>query len=488
MTAFEELKNHARYHYVLNDAVEVLSWDQEVMMPPKGVEARAEQMSMLEVLGHEKIQSEELEKLIENVEERNLSEDQQAVLREVKRVHKRAKNVPIDLVKKISEKQTETVEKWRKAKEENDFTVVEDDLEELVELQREYARQVDEDEEPYKVLFREYEPYIELEDAYQILQQVKDGVKDLLDDLNPDYRESRLEKEVSEENQEALIRSVLELVGFEDEKMRLDESEHPFTHGNQFDTRITTNYGSNLEFSLMSSIHEMGHALYQLGLPQEEYGNPLGSSREMIIHESQSRIWGNNIARSRGFSSLLSERIRDNTELNVEQDDVWRSLNRIKPENTVRIKADEVTYHLHIVLRMEIERQLINGDIEVSELPEIWNHKSEEILGVRPENDSEGVLQDIHWYWGSFGYFPTYSLGSLLASQLYRTAEEQIEDLNQEKINKESVEELREWLRDEIHSKGQKLRTQEMIEEATGKSLEADDFLEYAENKYKELY
>lgn len=494
MSSYEEFEKKVKVISNIGQISELLTWDQEVVMPEKGIKARSKQKSVLSTLEHQKLTEDKLGDLIEELEEKDLNRDQEANLREIRREHRKAVKVDEDLLEKISEKESTCVEAWKKAKKEDDFDVFAEELRELVELKRVYADQLNSDEEPYKVLFKDYEPYIEFERMETILERVKDQLTDKIDEIKArdvDITEDAFEGEFSVEEQKETSRKLIEKIGFPSKRGRFDESEHPFTLGNQFDARITTRYNEN-DFSegLGATVHETGHALYQLGLPEEHYGTPRGSSRDLSVHESQSRLWENHVMRSQEFWQYFLPKLKEEFPEQFEDkvvEDCYESINEVKEDNLIRIYADEITYHLHIIVRFEVGRALMNGKIEVEELPETWNNKYEEYLGVRPESDAEGVMQDIHWAWGSFGYFPTYSLGSILAAQIYSAAEDEIEDLDQ-KISNGEFSPLRGWLRENIHSKGQLHKTEELVKEATGEKPTADHFLDYIDRKYGEIY
>lgn len=482
MDSISKLKELSNEITNLGAAEGLLGWDQEVMMPEKGIEARKQQKSVLTGIRHDKITSDELSELLRDIDEEKLGEENFAIYREIKRDHERASKVPQSLSKKISEKSSETVKIWQKAKEEDDFKLVKPHLEELLELKREYAEHIDSDREPYQVLFEDYEPYLDFEEVEAAMAALKQRLPEI-------YREAEkgqknfFSGEFSEDEQKKINKNIVEKIGFDFERGRFDLSSHPFTSGNQFDTRITTRYAeNNLLEGLMASIHETGHALYQQGLPQEHYGTPLGTARDLSVHESQSRLWENHVGRSREFWSYFSNVLEQEIDLDVSAEECYNSANKIDETNLIRIYSDEISYHLHIVLRFELGRKLVNGEMEIDDLPEEWNNKMEEYLDVRPENNAEGCMQDIHWFWGNFGYFPTYSLGSVLAAQIYHKAENEIEDLNT-KIENGDFKELRNWLEENIHSKGCLKRTDEMIDELVG-GLNPDEFIDYLEQKY----
>jgi len=432
--------------------------------------------------------------LIDSIDEDSLNEYQKANLREIKREREKMLEVPGELVQKISQKESECVDVWKKAKANENFEMFAEELRELVELKREYAAALDEDEEPYKVLYEDYEPYLSFERMESILEELKENLNPIIDEISEsevDLETDAFKGDFNEEKEMDINREIVERMGFPEDKGRLDLSAHPFTLGNSFDTRITTRIkDGNLTGSVMPTIHEGGHALYNLGVPEEHYGTPRGQPRELSIHESQSRLWENHLGRSKEFWKYFLPKLKENFPEefgNTTVEDCYESVNQVYDDNLIRVEADELTYHMHIIIRFEIGRKLINGEIEVEELPKIWDEKMDEYLGLTPENDSEGVMQDIHWAWGSFGYFSTYTLGSVIAAQLYSQLEEEIEKPEQ-KIEKGEFQPILKWLRENIHRKGRLLKTEELVEEATGEKPTAEPFLDYIEEKYREIY
>ncbi|MCU4717996.1 carboxypeptidase M32 [Halapricum hydrolyticum] len=491
--AYDDLLEAYRRVSNLESAVGVLSWDQQVTMPDGGAPARSRQLSTLSGLRHELLTDDEVADALDAAAEADLNDEQQAVVREIRREHERAAAVPRELIEQISAKSSEALEVWESAKAESDFSQFAPILEELVELRREYAAEIDPDRDPYAVLFEEYEPYLGLETAEEVLEQLREELVPLIDavgDSDVTLPDPFADGTYSEQAQEELSREILTDLGYDWERGRLDTSSHPFTSGNQFDCRVTTRFLEDDPLSaLTATIHEFGHAFYSLGLPQEEYGTPLGSSRNLSVHESQSRLWENHVGRSRPFWELIEEDVRgafDGLE-DVDGEAFYRAANRVYDDNLIRVDADELTYHMHIVVRFEIERDLVNGDLDVEDVPEVWNDKYEQYLGVRPENDAEGALQDIHWSHGNFGYFPTYTLGSVMAAQLYAAAEDDLGDLD-EAIHEGEFEDLQTWLRENVHRHGARYTTDELVELATGESYTADYFLDYVTEKYSELY
>ena len=493
LEAYDELETRIERIANVGNAAGILRWDQEVIMPEGGTPARAKQLSTLSSLSHELLTDERTGELLETLEDQDLEGEQAAVVREVRRQYDRATSVPQDLVEEISETTSNAHPTWMEAREADDFSIFEPTLEKLVELKREYATHVDSDADPYAVLFAEYEPYLDLETAERVLERLRDELVPLIeaiDESDAEIETDAFAGEFDDDDQEALARDVLDSLGYDWDRGRLDTAPHPFSSGTQFDARVTTRFDeSDLLGSITSTIHEFGHANYTLGLPDEGYGTPLGEARDLTVHESQSRLWENHVGRSRPFWEhflpIARERFPELEDVTAEE--ASQSANQVSDDNLIRVEADELTYHLHIVVRFEIERDLIAGDLEVSDVPEAWNDKYEEYLGVRPETDAEGCLQDIHWSHGSFGYFPTYSLGSVLAAQLYAAAEAELGDL-EERTRAGEFEDLNSWLREAIHAHGKRYTTPELVEHATGEAYTAEYFIDYATTKYGELY
>ena len=445
----------------IQDAGGVLSWDQQVIMPEGGTPARSRQLSALSATGHELLTAEEFGDALDSAEASDLDASQEAAVREIRREYERSVRVDTDLVERISQTTSEALPVWTQAKDEDDFEAFAPILEDLVELKREYANQIDPDADPYAVLFADYEPYLGLDTAEQVLERLRDELVPLIDEIEASNADlaTPFSGTYSEADQEALARDILDSVGYDWDRGRLDVSAHPFTSGNQFDARITTRFDEEDPLgALTSTIHEFGHATYALGLPEESYGTPLGEARDLSVHESQSRLWENHVGRSEPFWELLAPEVEERLGVEATPRDFYEAANRIYPDNRIRVEADELTYHMHIVLRFEIERDLISGDLAVEDIPQVWNEKMEEYLGVVPDNDAEGCLQDIHWSHGSFGYFPTYSLGSVLAAQLYGSADREIEDLEGD-IEAGEFDALQEWLTENVHRYGKRYRT-----------------------------
>ena len=486
---YESFLDHVRKYSHVSDAAGVLSWDQQVMMPDEGTPARSKQTSALSTLEHELLTDDDLAAYLDELDGA-VSDRQQAVVREVKRDHERATRVPEELVEQLSETASNAMPVWEEAKADSDFSKFEDKLSELVELRREYAAEIDPDRDPYEVLVEDYEPYLDIETIEEILGELKSELPALIEQVSNSDVElaDPFDGEYDDSTQEALVREALDDLGYDWGRGRLDTAPHPFSTGTQFDARVTTRFTPDDPMdALGSTIHEFGHARYTLGLPDDEYGTPLGDSRDLTIHESQSRFWENHIGRTLPFWRYFGSTVEDHLGVEASPQQLYEAANEVYEDNLIRVQADELTYHMHIVLRFEIERDLIRGDLEVSDVPQVWNEKMEEYLGVVPDSDANGCLQDIHWTYGNFGYFPTYSLGSLLAAQIDATVREEFDDLDAT-IESGEFDPIADWLETEVHQHGCRYTTPELIEEATGEALSAQPFLDYATEKYSDLY
>ncbi|WP_247006481.1 carboxypeptidase M32 [Halorientalis litorea] len=487
---YEQFTDHVRRMTNVGNAAGLLNWDQQVMMPEGGTPARSQQTAALSAVHHEMLTDDALSDYLDDLEAAELDAEQAATVREIRREHERATRVPGDLVEEISETTSNALPVWEQAKGEDDFDAFAPTLEEILNLKREYADHIDPDRDPYEVLFEEYEPYLDIDTAERILERLRDELVPLIDAIAESDRTlaDPFDGTYDEDTQRALVREALDELGYDWDRGRLDTAPHPFSMGTQFDARVTTRFAPEDPLdALGSTIHEFGHATYTLGLPQDHYGTPLGESRDLTVHESQSRLWENHVGRSRPFWDFLAPRVNDHLGVDADPATLHEAANQVDPANLIRVEADELTYHMHIILRFEIERDLVRGDLDVAEVPAVWNDKMEEYLGVRPDTDAEGCLQDIHWTNGAFGYFPTYSLGSVLAAQVFAAAEADLGSLDED-IHAGEFGTLHDWLTENVHSHGCRYETDALIREATGEDLTADYFLDYATGKFGDLY
>jgi carboxypeptidase Taq len=488
--AYDTLLDQFERVTYLSDGASYLNWDQEVVMPEEGTPARAKQLSTVSGVRHDLLTDGDVAASLDALAGESLPRPEAAEVREVRRQYERATRVPRTLVERISEETSNALPVWKEAKAEADWSKFAPKVETMLDLKREYAEHIDPDADPYEVLFADYEPYLGLSVAEDVLTTLRDELVPLVEEIQASEVElsDPFTGTYPEDQQMGLSRSLLDLLGYDWDRGRIDVAPHPFSLGTQFDARVTTRFDeSDPVGAIGSTVHEFGHATYTLGLPQEHYGSPLGQHRGLTVHESQSRLMENHVGRSKAFWDLATDTVNEHLGGSISPQEGYEAANQIYPDNAIRVEADELTYHMHIVLRFEIERDLIAGDLDVEEVPAVWNEKMEEYLGVTPEDDGEGCLQDIHWSHGSFGYFSTYSLGSVLAAQLFAAAEDDIPDLDG-KIRAGEFGPLHDWLTTNVHSHGQRYETNELVREATGEDYSADAFVEYAEAKFRDLY
>ena len=493
LDAYQAFEDHVERILNLSHASRILDWDQQVTMPESGTPARSRQLAVLSGLEHELLCDDELGQLLDDLSGTDLNPSQTASVREIRRRHDRAVRVPGDLVERTRQARSDAFETWKVAKADDDFATFAATLEELVDLRREYADYVGPNRDPYRVLFEEFEPYIGFDRAVEILGTLRDELPPLIDairdsDVSP--ATTAFQGSFESGTQESFVRDVLTKLGYDWDRGRLDTSPHPFQRGSPFDARLTTRFDkANLLDGLTSAVHEFGHALYVQNLPKEQYGTPVGEARDMVIHESQSRFWENHVGRSRAFWErilpIVWEYFPSLEDISVDQ--AYRSSNVVHPDTPIRVEADELSYHLHIIVRFEIERALIRDELDVAEVPAVWNEKMESYLGLSPSSDAEGALQDVHWSNATFGYFPTYSLGSAAAAQFRAAFEAEVGPVG-ETSHKDGFETVTDWLHENIHRHGKRLRTDNLVEEVTGQSLSAEPMLRYLCDKYGQLY
>jgi carboxypeptidase Taq len=490
--AFELLHDRAKRLAYLEDASLLLNWDQQVAMPDGGGPARSEQFAAISAAKHDLLTSEETAALLEDLDPTDLSEKRAAIVREVRQEHERERAVPKSLTEALSRVQSDAYEHWQAAKRNDDFSRFATALESHVDRQRERARHIDDQRRPYSVLFADGAPYLSVDRVENLFDDLLDALVPLIDDIRASDAELAtdvLGGEFDTDRQMDLTEAVLDRLGYDWSRGRLDTAPHPFDGLTQYDARITTRFDrSNLASGLTSAIHEFGHATYNLGLPDDEYGSPLARARSHGVHESQSRFWENHIARSRAFWERVLPTAREYFPQleTVTPREAYEAVNQVHDDNLVRVEADELTYHLHIIVRHEIENELLDGELSVSEVPRRWNDKYEEYLDVRPRTDENGCLQDVHWT-TAFGMFPNYTVGSVLAAQIAAAMEDELGPL-ESVIRDGDFDVVHEWLTENIHRHGRRFRTDELIRRATGEDPTADYFIEYVTEKYTELY
>jgi carboxypeptidase Taq len=416
-----------------------------------------------------------------------LNEDQECVVMETYKDFTRQEKLPTELVKDFTQTRAEAHQKWIEAREQNDFTIFLPYLEKIVELSRKKAEIYGYEDSPYDALLEGYEPGMTSAQLDVIFGELRDFLIEFLSQLNSDKPEIGVQGDFPLHLQTKLNEEIARTIGFDFESGRLDVSHHPFTtHFHTHDVRMTTRYDEkDLLYAIGSTIHEAGHAMYEQGLPSEYFGTPRAEAASLAMHESQSRIWETQIGRSRAFWEYflpILQKQFPQPYAHISLDEFLQHYNWVRP-HLIRTESDEVTYNLHIILRFEIEKALIEGKIEARELPEIWAEKMQKYLGLDVPSDAQGVLQDIHWSSGLFGYFPTYTLGNLYAAQLFAKMKDELPEIEDQMRNGEFCTILS-WLRKKIHTYGRKHSAAEIMKKATGQEPSAQAFINYIKNKY----
>jgi len=504
-TSFDLLKSKLTNIRHLKDASAVLSWDQETYMPSGGGPARAEQIATLQTLAHEAFISSETEKLLGawidiptgelfKKTQTELSDASQALIREIWRDFHHASKLPSAFVNTLERECSLAQQVWAEARKKNDFSSFLPNLRTVVTLKLEETQYLGYADSPYDALLDEFEPGSTVKQLKPLFATIRPRLVSLLQHvLNSSIKPhaSLLTQSFPPTAQLEFGKTVLRTMGYQFDRGRLDESAHPFTTSfHPHDVRVTTRvFEKDFQSCLFSCIHEGGHGLYEQGLLPDYYGTPLGEAVSLGIHESQSRLWENAVGRSRPFWKYFfpqAQHLFPQQLQNTTFEEFYLAINHVQP-SLVRVEADELTYNLHVMVRFEIELDLIEGRIRIEDLPEVWNQKMQDYLGITPDSDTNGVLQDVHWSFGAFGYFPTYTLGNLYASMFYEQAKQDIPNL-ENSLAEGNMLPLKEWLNQHIHQCGRQYPPEELVRRVTGQTLCPEPFLNYLEHKFGDLY
>lgn len=479
----------------LSSAIGLMHWDTEVYMPKGASPMRSRQIATLSGMAHEMFVDKDFGNLLDDLRNGNdLHPEQQRNIELSHRDYHKEIKLSTSFVEKLSRTVSAAFQAWEAAKQEDAFAQFAPHLEKLVELRMEEAEIRGYSKHPYDAMLDLYEPGLEVDFLDKTFQEAKDGIRQILQqlDLSIDTgRDAVFHQHFAKDKQWEFGLDVLRGIGYDFNHGRQDISSHPFSIGfSPLDVRVTTRV-DEMDFANMcwSCIHEGGHALYEQGLPVDGYALPSGTAVSLSIHESQSRLWENHVGRGMAFWNHWYPKLQayfPEQLAKVSLEDFYRAINTLRP-NLIRTEADELHYHLHVIIRYEIERDLFAGSIKASELREVWNDKYASYLGLRPPDDRQGILQDVHWSHGSFGYFPTYSLGSFYAAQFFASAQEEISDLDQQ-ISLGDCSELLGWLRKNIHAHGRMKDPADLCREVTGEELNMQHFLNYCSTKFKAIY
>ena len=482
----------------LQAAASVLEWDQMTYMPPGGTAARAEQLATLRKMAHALFVSDEIGHLLEELEaevaDLDYDSDEASLVRVTARDYEQERKIPDWLVAEIAKAAALAHEAWTQARAESNYPHFQPHLQKIVDLNIQMAEALGYQDRIYDALLDLFEPEMKTAQVAQVFDELKTEllplVRAITEEKDP-VDDDILFRDYDEEKQWAFGLEVLRQMGFDFERGRQDKSAHPFTTSFSInDVRVTTRvYRNQFKSALFGSIHEGGHALYEQGLRRVLERTPLCEGAPLGIHESQSRLWENLVGRSRGFWTFYFPRLKGvfPEQLDgVDLETFYKAANKVEP-SMIRVEADEVTYNLHIFLRFELENDMLEEKAKLSDLPEAWNAKMKDYLGIVPANDAEGVLQDIHWSSGTIGYFPTYALGTLLSVQFYNQALAEIPEIPAQ-IERGEFAPLRTWLQEHIYVHGKKFTPAELVKRVTGSELSARPFVEYIRAKYGDIY
>lgn len=479
----------------LTQVAGLVNWDQETMMPGLGVKARADQSEALAAVIHEKFTDPALGEMLSLLSaDTTLTDDQRVCVREWLRDYEKSTRLPEELVRELAGTTSLAQNVWVDARKKSDFALFAPWLEKIVALKLKQAEAYGYQGVAYDALLDDYEPQMTVAKLDPVMENLREGLVSIVAAI----RDSRASvdtkifaKRYPEEGQERIARQVMAAIGINLRSSRLDCSAHPFCTGlAPTDVRITTRYNEHwLPASLYGVIHESGHALYEQGFDEKYFNTPLAEAVSLGIHESQSRLWENMVGRSRPFVEFLLPRLKKEFGRQLKGVGVeafYKAINCVET-SPIRVEADEVTYNLHVVLRYEIEKGIMAGDIAVRDLPSVWNEYMEKYLDIRPRNDAEGVLQDVHWSGGLVGYFPTYALGNLYAAQWWHFIHKNMRGVDA-LISKGKFEPVLSWLRKNVHRQGRRFSSSDLVMEITGEPLNTKYFIEYLKKKFGEIY
>ena len=500
MDAYESLMIKQKDIETIGQISGLLGWDQEVMMPPKAAPLRAEQLAWLSKTRHELMIDPEIGELLTTAENDDDGKDSVRTgnLRLIRDAYDKATKQPSEFVERVARHKSKSIVSWTEAREKNDFSIFRDDLATMIDLARELADLLGYETLRYDALLDLYESGLTVARLDPLFAGLRESTVPLIqavgncDSPNMSWVTSN---NWPEEAQAQLSHAISTAIGFDFGAGRRDKSTHPFCGGaNPDDVRWTTRYDETEPFgSLYGSLHETGHGLYEQGRPRDLDFQPTGHANGLGVHESQSRLWENQVGRSLAFCEwslpMWKEHFPENME-GVTAEMLWRAVNQVEP-SLIRVEADEATYNLHIMIRYEIEKLLISGELEIDQLPDAWDDMYERYLGIRSPDRKQGVLQDIHWSMGAFGYFPTYTLGNLYSAQLLQAARNDLESdghILEDDWKNGTFSPLLEWMRNNVHRRGSILTPADLVEEATGVAPIPNPFVEYLQRKIGTIY
>ncbi len=496
---YTQLTKQIREIALLSSAGSILGWDERTYMPRGGAALRADQISLLSGMIHEQFTSPKMGEMLDELQASDLMKDPESAeavnVRELRHAYDKHSKLPKELVEELSKVTTLAQGEWVVARKNSDFKHFLPWLEKVVDLTRRKGEAYQMPGEPYDALLDDYEPGAKTTDVEEVFTNLRRELVTLLEKITNGPKKpnvSIVERDYDVDLQRVFSESVAAAMGFDFTFGRLDVTTHPFCSGmGPGDTRITTRYNpKRLNDALFGVMHEAGHGLYEMGLDKaNHFGEPMGESVSLGIHESQSRMWENQVGRSKPFWKYFfpqAQRIFKDSLAGVGIDDFYAAINDVRP-SYIRVEADEATYNLHIALRFELERAILKGDLKPADVQGEWNSRFKKYFGIEVDKDANGCLQDVHWSAGLIGYFPTYTLGNLYSAQFFAQAQKEMPDLHQQ-FERGDLLTLRKWLKGKIHSHGQRYRAADLVKKVTGQPLSYKPLIEYMNAKYGEIY
>ncbi|RYG22511.1 carboxypeptidase M32 [bacterium] len=491
MSAYADLLERCREVAALRGAASLMSWDQQVLMPQGGASARAAHVGRLRRLAHERLTSDEMLLSIERAEQEvDMDSDEGRSIAALRRELESESKLPTELVVRKASLSSDAYETWKVAKATNDFPLLAPHLKGLFDVARESAEHLGYESHPYDALINLYEHGANYSEARKTFDDIKEPIVSLVREISskPEIDDGALRGEFDPESLRRFAQRTAATIGFDFGRGRLDVCTNAFCSGTgNSDVRMTTRPSKHVKGIVSSSLHEMGHGLYEQGSPTEWNDTPLAGGVSLAVHESQSRLWENVIGRSHGFwARFLPDLKREFPRIDLDADGMVRAMNVVRPE-FVRVGADELTYNLHILVRFELEVEIVTNQVSIDDLPEAWNAKYSEYLGITPPTNTLGCLQDVHWSRGSVGYFPTYTFGNLIGLQMWERLCEDVPDPDS-LMAKGDFGPILGWLTERVYRQGKRYAPRELVTRVTGSPMKPDAWLRYAKEKYGALY
>lgn len=494
---YDKLCSRMRETTLLSSALSTLEWDEQTYLPRAGGEYRADQTALLAGMIHRQFTSAQVGEWLNELVDSDLAADPHSqtgcVIRQTKRQYDKKTKLPQSLIEELSRTASLSQQAWVEARKADDFPQFQPWLEKTIHLKQQEAEAVGYEQSPYDALLDDYEPGETTENVARVLKGLREQLTPLVEEIVDSGRTAPRElvtRDYPEALQEQFGKQASTAIGFNFDAGRLDVTAHPFcTTLGPHDVRLTTRYNAqDFVGGFFGILHESGHGIYEQGLPADQFGLPTGEAVSLGIHESQSRLWENLVGRSRAFWEGMLPKLQATfpSAKDIGLDEWFFAVNDSRP-SLIRTESDEATYNLHIIVRFELEQALLSGDLLVADLPGAWNEKYQEYLTIQPPNDSQGVMQDVHWSAGLFGYFATYALGNLYASQFFDQAREDLGDLDAQ-FRQGEFQPLRDWLCDKVHQHGQRYSAAVLAERITGKPLSHEPLMKHLRGKFGELY